>query len=459
MRTNYVVFLLSIITYFLIAYEVSRSDFLIFITLFSGAFIFYLYWCNKASKLFVDNKINQFIFAAIILRLIFTFEYPALSDDFWRYLWDGRLLYNGYNPYAYLPSELINHYLYETAELQQLYPHLNSTNFYSVYPPLTQCLFFISSFLFDNNIGASLFVLHLITIAFEVGTIIMVIKILKIIKKPVHLAFFYAFNPLVIIELSGNLHTEAAMIFFLSLALYFLLKNQLTTSAFVFALAVNIKLLPLIFLPLILCRLWFKEGIKYCTIVLGVTALLFLLFIDIELVGKIQSSISLYFNHFEFNASIYYLARYGLFNEYWQLWDFHKYFMNVQWLEDFLREDIYGIIRKTLPILDILIIFIISFNRSNRNSIHSFFKSMLFIYSIHFFLATTIHPWYITPLIMIGVFTSFRFVILWSFLITLTYISYSGTDFTENYYIIITEYLFVIGVLLYEVFNKKELQL
>ena len=84
MKTNYVVFLLSLVAYCLLAYGVNRSDFLSFIALFSGTFACYFYWCLKAKTIFKKDLIKQFVLAAILFRFIFIFAYPELSDDFSR---------------------------------------------------------------------------------------------------------------------------------------------------------------------------------------------------------------------------------------------------------------------------------------------------------------------------------------------------------------------------------------
>jgi len=77
-------------------------------------------------------------------RLIFIIAIPALSDDYFRFIWDGKLFVNGINPYLSIPSEIINTDLAKTAGLsQELYKGLNSPEYFSVYPPVNQLLFAI----------------------------------------------------------------------------------------------------------------------------------------------------------------------------------------------------------------------------------------------------------------------------------------------------------------------------
>ncbi|BDS11656.1 hypothetical protein [Aureispira anguillae] len=458
MKTNYILFIGSIVAYAIIGYLIPRTSFEPFAGLYLLLFGGYFYWCYHAPKLFKPLKINYFIAAALAFRGVFLLASPELSDDFWRYLWDGRLLSSGLNPYQFLPSELVDTAVYKEAYLGQLYEHLNSPDFYSVYPPVTQFFFAAASFLCLDNVWASLIILSALVLCLEAGTILLLTKVLEHLKQPIYLAFFYAFNPLVIIELSGNLHTESIMIFFLTLSIYWLLKEQLGYSALSFALAVGAKLLPLMFMPLLLHRLWFKKGVFYCGVVGIVNLGLFCLFFDLGLLQKIKTSMGLYFAHFEFNASVYYALRYGLINEYWQWWEYHDYFRGIGPIENLLRLDLYVLLRKSLPIVDLVLIILLSIRKGIRQSTHYFLGSFLFIYSIHFFLATTIHPWYLSTLVLFSVFTAYRYALLWTALAGLTYISYQGGHFAENSWVIGIEYLLVFGMLIWELRNQRPIE-
>lgn len=449
----------SFVSYGLLAYAVPRTVFGAFIGLYSLLFVAYAYLLYQAKKQFKEQDWRWYVGAAIAFRLVFVFATPALSDDFWRYLWDGRLLSMGLNPYRYLPAELVNSVWYQEGALDQLYTELNSPNYYTVYPPFIQLLFASTAWLFPKNVLGAVISLRLMTIAAELGTLLAIKGILHRLKYPLWLLLIYAFNPLVIIELSGNLHTEAWMIFFLALALYALLLGALHWSAFSFALAVGAKLLPLLFLPLILRRLWFKKGVVYCCIVGILNILLFACFLDIALLQKIRTGVQLYFAHFEFNASVYYFLRYWLINEYWQIWEYHDYFRGFWPLEGFLHYDLYVILRKTLPFIDVLLILWFSWHPRAHRTTAYFMLSFLVVYSVHFFMATTVHPWYIAPLVLLSTWTAYRYILLWTWWMGFTYISYQGVEFGEHTWVILLEYLSVFACLIWELRRdqKKDL--
>ena len=96
------VIILSVICYFFFAYFLERTQFYIvsflWIALFSS---FYLLLQNK------NSSFKNLIIVAILFRCIFLFATPNLSQDFYRFIWDGRMLLNGFNPYLSLPETFI----------------------------------------------------------------------------------------------------------------------------------------------------------------------------------------------------------------------------------------------------------------------------------------------------------------------------------------------------------------
>ena len=68
-----------------------------------------------------------------------------------------------------------------------------------------------------------------------------------------------------------------------------------------------------------------------------------------------------------------------------------------------------------------------------------------------YFTATTVHPWYIATLLLLSVFTNYRFPLVWSVVIVLSYFSYSDLGTNERLWIITLEYTVVYAVLLWDV--------
>src|SRR5680860_983960 len=78
------------------SYDLVRSDYIKLITLYCG--LFFLSWK------FLQLEKNNFWFlacAALLFRLIFIAALPNLSQDFYRFIWDGRMIVEGWNCLLY----------------------------------------------------------------------------------------------------------------------------------------------------------------------------------------------------------------------------------------------------------------------------------------------------------------------------------------------------------------------
>jgi hypothetical protein len=76
--------------------------------------------------------------------------------------------------------------------------------------------------------------------------------------------------------------------------------------------------------------------------------------------------------------------------------------------------------------------------------------------SFYYFTTTTMHPWYLATLVILSVFTNYRFPIIWSFVIILSYQAYANTPWQENIWLMVFEYLIVYGYLCWEIIQNKK---
>ena len=81
---------------------------------------------------------------------------------------------------------------------------------------------------------------------------------------------------------------------------------------------------------------------------------------------------------------------------------------------------------------------------------------MLMAISVYFLLSTTVHPWYVATPLLLCLFTKYRFPILWSGLVFLSYSAYGETEFSENLWMVALEYSIVIGYAIWEIFKKEK---
>ena len=272
--------------------------------------------------------------------------------------------------------------------------------------------------------------------AAEVGTILLLPKVLKNYGINPKNALIYILNPLIIIEVCGNLHFEGMMVFFLLVAIYFLQKEAFWQSAIAFALSVASKLLPLIFLPFLLRKYGFKKAFIY-GVVVGVTLVaLYLPMLNQTFINNFSNSLNLYFQKFEFNASIYYLSRW---------WGYQK----VGW--NMIAE-----IGPNLAKISSISILLLAFFATKKSDLLP--QKWMWAIVIYLIFTTTVHPWYVALPLFLCCFTNFRFPALWSALICFTYINYSYAEYFENLWVVALEYVLVFGWMIWEVRLNAEAQ-
>jgi len=184
--------------------------------------------------------------------------------------------------------------------------------------------------------------------------------------------------------------------------------------------AVSAKLIPLLFLPLLWRYLGLKKWLLYCIIVGLATLLAFAPLLSVEIVGNLMSSVGLYFQKFEFNASIYYLLRWLGFQ-----------------LKGYNVIAMIGPLLGGLTLLGIICLAIFPYKKMNTLQL---IKKLLFALLIYFSFATIVHPWYVCSLVALCVLTPYHFPIVWSAMIVLTYFTYATDTYQENLWLVALEY-------------------
>ena len=451
---DYSLLLISLLLYGFLGFAAKRHETLSLLLAYFAVFIIYLYIALKSDH----DSITFWFYASILFRAVLLFSVPNLSDDFYRFLWDGHLLASGYHPFAEVPAFYMKHNLSIPGINEDLFLKLNSPDYFTVYPPLAQFIFWLAVKLSPQSLYGSLLVMKSIIFMAEMGSLWVIKKLLVHFEFEQARVLLYALNPLVILELMGNIHLEAVLIFFLLLSILLLYHQKLLLSGIVFSLAICVKLIPLIFLPALIPRLGWKKALQFYFIVAIACIIISVPLLDREIIFGFQNSLAYYFKKFEFNASIYYLVRE------WGYWYYG-----------------YNIIQTAGLVLGVVSFFIIVFvsavnpwsivrgpllmPKSEGQSIthhrlstidYGLFITLTLILITYFLFTTTLHPWYITTLLVLSIFTEFRFTLLWTALIFLTYAGYTTNGFQENLWITTIEYISVLGYLAYELLWKRK---
>jgi hypothetical protein len=93
--------------------------------------------------------------------------------------------------------------------------------------------------------------------------------------------------------------------------------------------------------------------------------------------------------------------------------------------------------------------------REKRPTLTTFPQALLLLLTAYFLLATIVHPWYLTPLVALSVFTRFRFPLVWAALAVLSYAAYRTSAYTEHLGLVALEYALTLLVLGYELWAAQ----
>ena len=418
--------LFSFTGYFLIGHILDRAHFWFELLAFALCFIAYFIFNLK----FKESVIILF-FIGLFFRLIFIWGEPKWSDDYYRFIWDGKIMSVGENPYEKLPSVAESKNGLEQNIRDELLFRMNSPNYYSVYPPIQQ-LFFVPTG-FTESIPMALLVLRLEILIGEILLFIFLIKSVQSQFISLASVSWIWLNPLWIIEVNGNLHFEGWLITFLAIGIYYLFKQKYWLATVFMSLSAALKMIPIIVVPAVKKWLGFNKAFAISLLaVVGFLGSMSWIFISHQQ-NHFFESIDLYYHKFEFNASFYFLLR-----------EIGFYF-----------GDTHPIVYAGYIFMPIFafIYGIIIFKKDEKTPIH-FFSSAAFILTSYYLVATTVHPWYILPILFFSVLAHKTYGIVWSGLVFLSYSAYSHNQ-NLYYWMISIEYLILFGFMYWEIKKSK----
>jgi len=211
------------------------------------------------------------------------------DDDIHRYVWDGRLQRLGYNPYIVIPSDPAARGLH-TPETR----NLNNPDLPSPYPAGAQ-LFFRAV----TAIHESTFALKVAFVVCELAIVFVLLDVLYRGRQAAHLVLAYAWNPLLAIEVAGSGHIDIVGALLLVVSAAALVRRWRATAAVGLGLAIAVKLLPIVLLPLY----WKRVRIRDATLAAAVVGLLYVPYLNH---GRIPiGSLGTYVQSFRFNGAVF----------------------------------------------------------------------------------------------------------------------------------------------------------
>jgi len=181
---------------------------------------------------------------------------------------------------------------------------------------------------------------------------------------------------------------------------------------------------------LILYKLSWRKWLRLSACTGLLCGLLYLPLIEWTYADKLANGALLYFSHFEFNASFYYVLK-----------------------SIYLAFEPFQSGRIISQCLGVLTLFTLLLMYKWKH--WSFPQMLLVFYSVYLLLSAVVHPWYIIPLVSYAILTGYWTPIVWSFLVFISYTHYSTPTYQENFYAIAIEYLGLMSSFLIELYLRK----
>ncbi len=198
---------------------------------------------------------------AFVARLIAVSQPPFLSDDVYRYVWDGKVQYAGINPFRYIPADSHLAFLRDT----HIYPFINRRDYaHTIYPPGSQILFLVIA-----RIHATVSFMKLALVGFEAATCFVLMRCLQLLGLRRERVLLYAWHPVCVWEIASSGHVDAAALTAIALAILARLRGRALHASGWIAAATLIKLYPATLLPAFVRRRFVAPTLLFVTVVIA----------------------------------------------------------------------------------------------------------------------------------------------------------------------------------------------
>jgi alpha-1,6-mannosyltransferase len=251
-----------------------------------------------ATLKFERSVARRIVIVGLVLAAVWHIEFlrlpPGADDDIHRYLWDGRLQRFGYNPYIVVPSDPAVAGLHSPETRNLNHPDLPSP-----YPAGAELFFHAVA-----AIHESVFALKTAFVICEFAIVLMLLDVLRRDGRGAHWVLAFAWNPLLAIEVAGSGHIDIVGALLLVVSAAALLRRWRAVAAVAFGLAIAVKLLPIVLLPLYWKRIRIRDAVLAATVV----GLLYVPFLNRSFLdhGRIPiGSLGTYVHSFRFNAPVF----------------------------------------------------------------------------------------------------------------------------------------------------------
>lgn len=399
------------------------------------------------NKLLERISFLWFIIFGVLFRIVLIPSEPFLSDDIYRYLWDGKIIASGINPYKFAPVDI---QLLQFRD-QIIYPFINFPEIATSYPPVSQFMFLINQWL-----GGSVLSWKILLLFVEIILFLVILRMVQHFKLNKFRILIYFYNPLLIIETYSSGHLEITGVLFFWIAVYLFYKRYDWKSIIFFAMSIMTKFIPLVSgIPFLLNKFFRKSALLM--VICSILLLPFMFSGILPLPGLFS-----YINRWEFNGGLYQLVI-SIMN----LLNIKEYqWMDVNFsghLETFYFS--YAFFYKIFAAVILVAVF---FDQMNKLRATSSFRSINFIQrgfiltAGFLLLMPTLHPWYLIWIIPFLVFIPNWSWLLFTFLIQTSYFVLKDYAlffvWKESVWILLFQYIPFYAILIWEYLDKDRIK-
>ena len=449
-KVLYIALLLNVISYISLYFLYDfRSEilnyFLTLIPAYTGYFIIVYY--SLKFKTSTKNDLILILIIGLIIRLFLIPSTPVLSDDVYRYLWDGKVFAHGINPYLFAPNSPALSSLQDTI----YYTNINHPGVPASYPPAAQLFFLINYW-----IGNQVLIWKIILLIVEMISVLFMVKLIDYFSmNRLRLAIYYL-NPLVIIETYSSGHFEVIGICFLIIALYYFYQNKSFKFLTATIMAILVKFIPfIIILPFLKNKFWNKV----LTIV-GVVIIVLLIF-SLDGAMPIAGIIS-YTNRWEFNGALYkaFTSIINFLGVVDKEWISLTYSGRVETI--YITSAFYYKIMAFIAMLVILVDQMKKLKMTASFRGINYFQASFFVCATLLLLSPTLYPWYLIWLIPFLIFLPNWSWLFFTMLIQLSYYVlqnyHTNGVWEESNVILFLQYFPFYGLLIFEYLDKRKIK-
>lgn len=173
---------------------------------------------------------------------------PFTSSDLYRYVWDGIVQHAHINPYRYIPADPALQFLREPN--QDIYDNINRKEYArTIYPPIAQMIYWLVTF-----VSPTVAAMKLGMLSFIAGSAAVLLALLRHLGRRREEILLFLWCPALVWEIALVGHIDAAVIFFICLALLFRYRSQPLWTGVFLGLAIFTKFYPAVLFPALYTR-------------------------------------------------------------------------------------------------------------------------------------------------------------------------------------------------------------